>query len=397
MWADVPIKVLAPEAMLVWLGTRDDIVTATGRQREAQLQLDTCRDEEREASAQVVAELAALDVDPGKMQTDSLPVVIELAETFQRDQEAKAGRLGEMREAIQAARADVKRRQLELQQAQSALKVWRKEWSTAVAEVGLRVEADPEVVNVKINMIEQMRDHSGAAKQLRDKRIVTIERDIAEFNRSVAEVVTKLAPDLADADAVLELERRRDEAVELHKQHKELSEIIVSRKEQIKELKEGRGKAWASVQPLKEAARVKEVEDLKSAIEQSDRLRVLRQELDSVLETLDQQGDGLAMDVLEEECRDVDIDQVCTREEEAERTLRFLQEQLHEAVVARTEKLRVFQQSAGMMRQRRRPPTDRKLLPSSGTRPNTMCAYARQGCFCAGRSIVIGEKSRGRS
>ena len=227
-----------------------------------------------------------------------------------------------MREAIQAARADVKRRQLELQQAQSALKVWRKEWSTAVAEVGLRVEADPEVVNVKINMIEQMRDHSGAAKQLRDKRIVTIERDIAEFNRSVAEVVTKLAPDLADADAVLELERRRDEAVELHKQHKELSEIIVSRKEQIQELKEGRRKAWASVQPLKEAARVKEVEDLKSAIEQSDRLRVLRQELDSVLETLDQQGDGLAMDVLEEECRDVDIDQVCTREEEAERTPR---------------------------------------------------------------------------
>ena len=219
-----------------------------------------------------MAELAALDVDPGKMQMDSLPVVVEWAETFQRDQEAKAGRLGEMREAIQASRADVKRRQLELQQAQSALKVWRKEWSTAVAEVGLRVKADPEVVNVKINMIEQMRDHSGAAKQLRDKRIVTIERDIAEFNRSVVEVVTKLAPDLADADAVLELERRRDGAVELHKQHKELSEIIVSRKEQIKELKEGRRKAWASVQPLKEAARVKEVEDLKSAIEQSDRL-----------------------------------------------------------------------------------------------------------------------------
>ena len=350
LWADVPIKVLAPEAMLVWLGTRDDIVAVIGQQREAQRQLDTCRDEEREASAQVVAELAALDVDPGKMQTDSLRVVIEWAETFQRDQEAKAGRLGEMREAIQGARADVKRRQLELQQAQSALKVWRKEWSTAVAEVGLQVEADPEVVNAQINVIEQMRDHSGAAKQLRDKRIVTIERDIVEFNRSVAEVVAKLAPDLADTDAddaVLELERRRDEAVELHKQHKELSEIIVSRKEQIEELKESRRKAWASVQPLKEAARVKEVKDLKSAVEQSDRLRVLRQELDSVLETLDQQGDGLAMDVLEKECRGVDIDQVRTREEESEGALKLLQEQLHEAVVAQTESHRVFQAIGG--------------------------------------------------
>ena len=226
------------------------------------------------------------------------------------------------------------------------MKDWRKEWVTAVAEVGLQVEAEPEVVNAQINVIEQMRDHSGAAKHLRDKRIVTIERDIAEFNRSVAEVVAELAPDLADTDAddaVLELERRCDEAVGLHKQHKELSEIVVSRQEQIEELEEGRRKAWASVQPLKEAACVKEVEDLKSAIEQSDHLRVLRQELVSILETLDQQGDGLAMDVLEEECRDVDIDQVRAREEESEGALKLLQEQLHEAVVAQTEAHRVFQ------------------------------------------------------
>ena len=350
LWADIPIKVLEPEAMLVWLGTRADILAAIGRQREARRQLDTCRDEEREASAQVVAEVAALDVGTDKMKTDSLRVVIEWAEVFQREQEAKAERLVEMRETIQGARADVTRRQHELQQAQAALKVWRKEWSTAVAEVGLQVEAAPEVVDAQISMIEQMRDHSGAAKQLRDKRIVTIERDIEEFDHSVAEVVAELAPDLSDTDAedaVLELERRRDEAVGLRKQNKELSEIVVSRQEQIEALEEGRRKAWALVQPLKEAACVKEVKDLKSAIEQSDRLRVRKQELASVLETLDQQGDGLAMDILEEECRGVDIDQVRTREEEAESALKFLQEQLHEAVVAQTEARRVFQAIGG--------------------------------------------------
>ena len=350
LWADVPIKVLAPDAMLVWLGAGADIVTAIGRQREAQRQLDNWRDEEREASAQVGAEVASLDVGTDKMQTDSLRVVIEWAEAFQRDQEAKAERLGEMREAVQGAQVDVTRRQNELQQAQSALKVWRKEWSTAVAEVGLQVEAEPEIVDAQISIIEEMRDHSGAATQLRDKRIITIERDIEEFDRSVAKVVAGLAPDLADTDAedaVLELERRCDEAVELHKQHKELSEIVVSRKEQIEELEEDRRKAWASVQPLKEAACVKEVENLKSSIEQSDRLRGLRQEQASVLETLNQQGDGLAMDVLEEECRDVDIDQVRAREEASEGTLKLLQEQLQEVVVARTEARRVFQAIGG--------------------------------------------------
>ena len=77
LWADVPIEVLAPEAMLVWLGTRDDVVTAIGQQRQAQRQLDNYRDEEREASAQIVAELAALDVGPGKMPWCTTPIEAE--------------------------------------------------------------------------------------------------------------------------------------------------------------------------------------------------------------------------------------------------------------------------------------------------------------------------------
>ena len=193
-------------------------------------------------------------------------------------------------------------------------------------------------------------DHSGSAKQLRDKRIVTIERDIEEFDHSVANLVAELAPDLADTDAedaVLELERRCDEAVELHKRHTELSETVVSHQKQIETLEENRRKARASVLPLKEASHVNKIDDLKSAIEQSDRLRALRQELTSVLETLNQQGDGLEMDVLEEECREVDIDQVCAREEAAEGALNILQDQLHEAVVARTEARGVFQAIGG--------------------------------------------------
>ena len=91
------------------------------------------------------------------MATDSLRVVIEWAEAFQRDQEATAERLGEMREAVQGAQTDVARRQHELQQAQSDLEVWRNKWSTAVAEVGLQVEAEPEVVDAQISIIEQMR------------------------------------------------------------------------------------------------------------------------------------------------------------------------------------------------------------------------------------------------
>ena len=80
--------------------------------------------------------------------------------------------------------------------------------------------------------------------------------------------------------------------VSSHKQQEELSETVVSLQGKIEKLEDDRRKAWDPVQPLKEAARIEKIDDLKSAIEQSDHLRVLRRDLAGALETLDQQGDG---------------------------------------------------------------------------------------------------------
>ena len=82
-------------------------------------------------------------------------------------------------------------------------------------------------------------------------------------------------------------------------------------------------------------------------IERSDRLRTSNEKLAGVMETLDQQGDGLAIEVIEEECRDVDIDEARVREEAAEAELKVLGEQLEEAIVARTEVRKAFEAIGG--------------------------------------------------
>jgi len=350
MWADVPIEVSAPDAMLVWLDTHNNIVTLIGRQREAQRQLTDSRSEEKEAIALVQAELTKLGWDAEEIKADALRVMVEKAERFRRDQEAKAERLDAMQEAVRTAKADLSRRRAESEKAQVDRGTWRTKWAAAVAELGLQGEDKSDVVSVQINVIDQMREHSATAKDLRDKRIATIERDIAAFERVVAEVVAELAPDLVDTDAdaaVVQLERRRDEALELHKRQKELTESVTNRQKQIDELDEGRKKSGAIMQLLKEAAGVKDVDELRAAIERSDRLRTSKQELAGVVETLGQQGDGLAIDVLEEECRDIDIDEVRGREEVAEGELKVLSEQLEETLVARTEARKEFDAIAG--------------------------------------------------
>ena len=195
-----------------------------------------------------------------------------------------------------------------------------------------------------------MREHAAAARDLRDRRIATIVRDIGIFERAVVEVTEELAPDLTDGDAdasVVELDRRREEALKLHQQHRELTEAVAERRKKIEELEESRKAGWTSVQPLMEAAGVEDVEELREAIERSDRLRTLNEKLAGVMEMLDQQGDGLAIEVVEEECRDVDIDVARVREEAAEAELKVLGEQLEEAIVARTEARKASEAIAG--------------------------------------------------
>lgn len=350
LWAEVPVEVLAPDAMLAWLEVREDVVTLIGREREAQRQLDDNGRENREAFAQIHAALTKLGWDAEEIEANTLRAMVERADAYRREQEAKAEKIVETREAVRTAKSEVAQRQGELEKAEAERENWQSDWAKAVATINLKADDLPEFLSAQINVVDKMREHAGTARDLRDKRIATIERDIAAFERVVADVVAELAPDLADSDAdasVVELNRRREEALKLHQQHRELTEAVADRQKKIEVLEEDRKADWASVQPFLEAAGVEDVEELREAIERSDRLRTLNEKLASVMESLDQQGDGLAIEVIEEECRDVDIDKTRVREEAAEAELKVLGEQLEDAIVARTEARKTFEAIGG--------------------------------------------------
>ena len=350
LWAEVPIEVLAPDIMLAWLEAREDVVTLIGREGDIQRDLGDSRREEEEAIAQVHTELKKVGWDAEKIEVNELRVTVERADAFRREQEAKEEKIVEMREAVRTAKSEVARRQGELERAEAERKSWQADWTKAVAAIELQCDDKPDVLSAQINVIDEMREHAAAARELRDRRIAAIERDIGIFERAVAEVSAELVPELTDGDAdasVVELDHRREEALNLHEQHRELTEAVAKRRKKIEELDESRKAGWTSVQPLLEAAGVEDVEELREAIERSDRLRTLSEKLAGVMETLDQQGDGLAIEVIEEECRDIDIDAARVREEVAEAELKVLGEQLEEAIVARTEARKAFEAIGG--------------------------------------------------
>ena len=350
LWADVPIKALAPDVMLAWLEARQDIVALIERERDARRQLVDSRKEEQEGIAQLRAALTKVGCEAAEIEANELRVLVERAEAYRREQEAKAEKIVEMREAARTAKSEVVQRQDELQEAEADRVSWQEDWGKAVTAIDLQFDEKTDVVSAQINVIEEMREHASTARDLRDKRIATIERDVGIFQETIAEIVAELAPDMADSDAeasALALDRRREEALTLHQKHRELTDAEAERRKEIEGLEEDRKAGWTSIRPLLEAAGVEDAEELCKAIEGSDRLRKLKEELAGVMETLDQQGDGLAIEVLEEECRDVDIDTARVREEAGEAELTVLDEQLEEAIVVRTEARKAFEAIGG--------------------------------------------------
>ena len=331
LWAEVPIEALAPDVMLAWLGAREDVVALIGRERDARRQLDDSREEEQEGIAQLRAALTRVGCDAEEIEENELRVMVERAEAYQREQETKAEKIVQMREAARTAKSEVARRQGELHRAEAERISWQTDWANAVTTIDLQCDEKTDVVSAQINVIEEMREHAATARDLRDNRIAAIERYIGIFQQTVAEIVGELALDLTDGDAdasVMALDRRREEALKLDQQHRELTDAVAERRKKLEELEEDRKAGWLSMRPLLEAAGVEAVEELRMAIEGSDQLRTLKEKLAGVTKTLDQQGDCLSIEVLEEECRDVDIDAARVREEAAEVELKLLGEQL---------------------------------------------------------------------
>ena len=350
LWEEAPISALAPDVMLEWLRARTSLLEAVEDRAEATSAMEVLKEEEREAREGLLKELSSLGAERGTLRDDTLRILLERAEGIRIDYEEEAKTTNQLEERLKEAEQTVERRHRELDRAQQAWLRWQKAWSDALTEVGLTTASNPDSVSALIEVMEQIREKSLRINDLRYQRIGKIKRDIIDFEAVVATMVDDVAVDLAGTpaeEAVLEIENRLTRARRIQdikaKKEQEIGEL----EHDLRALDEKRETARGSVNYLKDAAGVETSEELRRAIEKSDSLRAVQLELDTVLRTLKQQGDGLTAAELEEECDHVDIDQIVARENTTGARLKRLQEQLAEAAEKRAEARNAFQAIGG--------------------------------------------------
>lgn len=266
-----------------------------------------------------------LGLDPGPAKGEPLRVVLEMCSDIQRRFEREAETRRDLEEGRRKTTGDAERKRKAVDKARQAWSEWQNNWIDALAQLGLPVAPEPESVAAQVNAIDEMREIAVKVNELRHERIAKIERDVAAFDRDVAEIVGVVGPDLANMqsdEAVLQLEARLNEARRIRELRNEKEKAISSLEKKIQGWEDSRRAARERITHLQETAAVETVDELKAAIGKSDNLRQLQRELSRVTETLAKEGDGLRISELHEECATADVDQVAAREEVLDRELK---------------------------------------------------------------------------
>ena len=350
MWADASFEPLGSDLMLEWLTSRNEILEAIGRREAADRQLEALREEESKAKARILAELMAITAKPSTLDDQPLRVVMEAATAVQSQHEKDAANRRQSEKRLRKMKVDAVRKATALETAKAAWADWQTEWAAALKLLGLAVGTQPEAATAQLDAIDQMREIAVKIHQLRHERIEKIERDIEVFTQDVAALVTVIATNLvklSPEDAVLELERRLETAKRIHQQQKTKDEAISALKKKIDQCEASGREARETIQYLQKTAAAKDIDQLKGAIHNSDKLRELESERSRIMGALVREGDGLSLAELKTECEAVDIDQVNAREQTLEQDLKELRGRLTQAAEHRTQTRSAFDAIGG--------------------------------------------------
>jgi uncharacterized protein YhaN len=350
MWSAAAIEPLDPDTMLEWLAARQEILEQLARQEAAERQLASIREEEGRAKERLLHELAALGISPEPLAPQPLRVVLQLAADKQNDHEKRAEARRELEEAVRKAAAESERRRKALAKAELDWSAWTAQWSEALDILGLSIAAGPESAQVQIDIIDEMREVASRFNDLKHERIGKSEREMAAFAQDVRDLVQAVAPTLGALeaeDAVAELERLLTESSRAHDLSMKKDADLASLQAKIEACEADRRDALEVIRNFQVLAGVDSTDALRAAIERSDRFRAIKTEHGRLIDSLLQDGDGLPVAALAEECAAKDPDQLVAQEQTIDGRLQDLRNRLVEASEARSNARRTFEAIGG--------------------------------------------------
>ena len=310
LWANVPIEVLPPDAMFAWVDDISAVKMSLDRKLELERNINHSQEEVIRAVSQVSDELTKVGISERDLSGKTLRVLIEFGEQCANKQAQIAENIRDLQAKLELANNTVEQQKRKLEGIEFEQNEWRDAWKYSVEKIDLSITESTDGISSRVSIIEDMRTPVLEARNLQDNHIADIERDIESFTQSVSTLTSEIAPDLANTDvyrAAIELKQRLDQALDQRTKHEELSSTIREQTHEIEKLELEKESCLLAVKELFDIAKVGTDEELREAIELSDRQRDLNNQLQGLEVSLNKEGDGLDYDELEAQCRDVEV------------------------------------------------------------------------------------------
>ena len=258
---------------------------------------ERCR-RELAALGQPIAEEASLS--ECLQQIETLAAGLEKAGEAQRQQQRDLAQTESRQRQLQA----------ELTHCEQALNDWRQRWAQAVQPLGLDAAAGIREAEEVLNGLDRLVKALDKTRSFQI-RITHINQDAERFAEQVRDLCRECAPDLAElaaAEAAAGLVERLQQGQDQRKDWRTLERQLKKLDKDLAGLKHDREQAQAQLHALMAAAEVDSLEALEVAEQGARTLRELKTDLEKTEKTLS--SEGLALEELEEQARDVDPDQL---------------------------------------------------------------------------------------
>ncbi|MCA9132053.1 MAG: AAA family ATPase [Planctomycetales bacterium] len=196
LWRPLRIEPLSPREMRSWLGQQAALAQAAAalrKRRETVETLQAERDEQRIVLNQV---LQALGQMPAGID-EPLATVLLRCEDLVAENEKLASERRVVAQKLRELRPKLTRRKDAAAEAQAAVELWRTQWASAVAQLGLEGDAEPAVANSVIESIDELLSLIEKGEDTRH-RIAGIDRDAEQFATVVSGLLSQLATDLLE-------------------------------------------------------------------------------------------------------------------------------------------------------------------------------------------------------
>jgi len=218
----------------------------------------------------------------------------------------------------QSAAEDKEAKQSLLRSERSQLQQLQREWAALAAKLAIDSEASPREATRLLGAFDAMREVASRIRDLRSDRIEKIERDIRHLSAEAQALARAVAPELGEQDpgkALDELKSRLESAEREQFAAQVKDREIQELEQQIHQRDTERQVSEAAISDLSAQAGASDIDGLWGEIKKADQRRSLRESLARATDTILEDGDGLSMERLMEECSDADMDEIAQREQ----------------------------------------------------------------------------------